>query len=157
MTTTTALPTVPGYINRLVKGVLRSPLHRVMSKNTMLLSFTGRKSGKEYVVAIRYLRDCERVVCFTDSKWWLNLRGGAPVEMLIAGRKLRGIATPVEDCATVARSLSEFLHAMPGDSKYYGVRRNADGLPNLNDIAEAAQHTAMVEIAASARPQQRHG
>ncbi|HZE16177.1 MAG TPA: nitroreductase/quinone reductase family protein [Mycobacterium sp.] len=156
MTTTTALPTVPGYVNRLVKGVLRSPLHRVMSKNTMLLTFTGRKSGKEYVIAIRYLRDGERVVCFTDSRWWFNLRGGAPVEMLIAGRKLVGIATPVEDRATVARSLSEFLHAMPGDSKYYGVRRNTDGLPNPDDIAEAAQHTAMVEIAASARPHQLH-
>lgn len=79
----------------------------------MLLTFTGRKSGKEYVVAIRYLRDGEHVVCFTDSKWWLNLRGGAPVEMLLAGRKLRGIATPVEDRATVARR--PLIYLVPND------------------------------------------
>lgn len=147
MAATTALPTVPGYVNWLVKRMLRSPLRRVMSKNTMLLTFSGRKTGKRYTIAIRYVRDGDHVVCYTDSKWWINLQGGAPVQMLIAGRSLAGIATPVEDRARVAQSLSAFLHAMPGDSKYYGVRRNADGLPNSEDIAAAAQYTTMVDIA----------
>jgi F420H(2)-dependent quinone reductase len=150
MAATTAPPTVPGYVNWLVKRILRSPLHRVMSKNTMLLTFTGRKSGKQYTVAIRYVREGDHVVCYTDSKWWINLRGGAPVHMLIAGRSLAGIATPVEDRARVAQSLSAFLHAMPGDSKYYGVRRTAEGLPDPGDIDAAAQYTTMVEIAPAA-------
>jgi hypothetical protein len=150
MAATTAPPTVPGYVNWLVKRILGSPLYRVMSKNTMLLTFTGRKSGKQYTVAVRYVREGDHVVCYTDSKWWINLRGGAPVQMLIAGRSLAGIASPVEDRARVAQSLSAFLHAMPGDSKYYGVRRTAEGLPDPGDIGAAAQYTTMVEIAPAA-------
>jgi hypothetical protein len=147
MTTTAAPPTVPGYVNWLIKRLLSSPLHRLMSTNTMLLTFAGRKSGKKYTVAVRYVRTGDVVTSYTDSKWWINLRGGAPVEMLIAGRTLRGTATPVEDRATVARSLSEFLHATPGDSKYYGVGRDADGLPNPEDVSAAAEYTTMIEIA----------
>ena len=151
MATTTTPPTVPGYVNTLIKGLLRSPLHRVMSKNTMLMTVTGRKTGKQYVVVVRYVRDGERIVCYTDSKWWINLRGGAPVQMLIAGATVSGIAAPVEDPARVARSLSQFLHAVPGDSKYYGVRRGEDGAPNAEDIVGAAQYTTMVEITPTGR------
>ena len=80
MATTTTPPTVPGYVNTLMKGLLRSPLHRVVSKSTMLMTVTGRKTGKRYVVVVRYVRDSEHIVCYTDSKWWINLRGGAPVK-----------------------------------------------------------------------------
>jgi hypothetical protein len=150
MATTTTPPTVPGYVNTLMKGLLRSPLHRVVSKSTMLMTVTGRRTGKRYVVVVRYVRDSEHIVCYTDSKWWINLRGGAPVQMLIAGRKVSGVAAPVEDRARVARGLSQFLHAVPGDSKYYGVRRGEDGAPNAEDIVAAAQYTTMVKIAPTA-------
>ncbi|OBF80859.1 hypothetical protein A5791_07205 [Mycobacterium sp. 852002-51163_SCH5372311] len=146
MTATVPPPTVPGYVNWLFKRLLGSPLHRLVSGNTMLLTFAGRKTGNRYVAVVRYIRRADLVVCYTDSKWWINLRGGAPVEMLIAGRKLRGIATPVEDRATVAASLAEFLCATPGDAKYYGVRRGADGRPRTDDIRKAAEFTAMIEI-----------
>lgn len=139
-------PTVPGYVNWVFKRLLRSPLHRFVSQNTMLLAFAGRKTGNHYVAVVRYIRRDDLVICYTDSKWWINLRGGAPVQMLIAGRKVRGIATPVEDRATVAASLWEFLQTTPGDAKYYGVRRSADGRPCGDDIRRAAQYTAMIEI-----------
>ena len=150
MTATTAPPTVPPYVNRFIRALLRSPLHGLMSKNTMLLGFTGRKTGKRYVIPIRYAREGNRVTCFTDSKWWINLRGGAPVEMLIGGQTRPGVATTIADPSTVEQRLSEFLHEMPGDSKYYGVRRNSDGLPNTDDIRSAAEFTTMVQIALQA-------
>ncbi|MFD4354677.1 nitroreductase/quinone reductase family protein [Nocardia sp. NPDC058518] len=143
---TTTPPTVPGYVNWVVKRLLRSPAHRVMSKTTMLLTFAGRQTGNRYVAVVRYLRQGELVSCYTDSKWWINLRDEPAVELLIAGRRMTGIATVVEDPAVIADSLSEFLHTMPGDSKYYGVRRNAQGLPRADDIAEAAKHTRLIRI-----------
>ena len=33
-------------INPHVRALLRSPLHGLMSRNTLLLSFNGRKTGK---------------------------------------------------------------------------------------------------------------
>lgn len=146
MTTSAVVPpTVPGYVNWVVKRLLRSPIHPLMSKKTMLLTFTGRRTGRRYVAVVRYIRQGDLVSCYTDSKWWINLRDRATVELLIAGRTATGSAEVVTDPATVADSLSEFLHAMPRDSKYYGVRR-VDGLPDTGDIARAAKRTTLVRI-----------
>ncbi|MVU77017.1 hypothetical protein GPX89_07120 [Nocardia sp. ET3-3] len=146
MTATTTPPTVPGYVNVIVKALLRSPFHRIMSKRTMLLTFTGRKTGNRYTAVVRYFPEGDTLTCYTDSKWWKNLRGGAPVEMLIAGRTVTGLATPITDRTAVAASLGAFLTEMPGDSKYYGVRNRDDGLPDPDDIIAAAHYTTMVRI-----------
>ncbi len=39
---------VPGIANTIAIRILRSPLHGLLSHNTLLLSFQGRKSGKIY-------------------------------------------------------------------------------------------------------------
>ena len=39
-------PTVPPFVNRAMKFVLRSPVHGMVSKTVLLITFTGRKSGK---------------------------------------------------------------------------------------------------------------
>ncbi|MET9487614.1 nitroreductase/quinone reductase family protein [Nocardia sp. NPDC006630] len=147
MTTTSTPPTVPGYVNWVVERILRSPLHRVMSRNTMLLNFTGRKTGKRYTAVVRYVREGDLVSCYTDSKWWINLRGGAPVELLIGGKTLSGTATVVKDLAIVTASLTSFLEATPSDSKYYGVGRDAEGRPKAEDLRSAAEITTLVQIA----------
>ncbi len=36
-------------INPLVKLILKSPAHRLMSETVLLFIYCGRKSGKEYV------------------------------------------------------------------------------------------------------------
>lgn len=145
-TVTPAPPTVPGYVDWIAKRLLRSRLHALLSRRTMLLSFTGRKSGKLYVAVVRYVREGDLVTCYTDSKWWINLRDNATVELLIGGQTRAGVAEVVEDPAAVADSLTAFLHTTPGDSKYYGVRRDADGLPEPHDIIETAKRTKLIRI-----------
>ncbi|SIK38592.1 Uncharacterised protein [Mycobacteroides abscessus subsp. abscessus] len=71
--------TVPPWVNKVVRGVLRSPLHPVLSGNIALFTFTGRKSGKEYNVAATYVRDGDVLTIFTDRTWAKNLRDGRPV------------------------------------------------------------------------------
>ena len=41
-------PTVPPMVTNIMKFVLRSPLHGMVSKTVLLITFTGRKSGKTY-------------------------------------------------------------------------------------------------------------
>ncbi len=47
--------------NPLVRLILRSPLHGVMSKGIMLITYTGLKSGKEYTLPVSYLQDGGRI------------------------------------------------------------------------------------------------
>ena len=65
MTTVTAGPpamsstmlTITKGVNVILSLILRSGLHTLLSKRFMLLSFTGRKSGKKYTVFVGYQRD----------------------------------------------------------------------------------------------------
>jgi len=45
------------WYNPIMKWILGSPLHRVVSKSTMLVTFTGRKSGKQYTIPVNYVRE----------------------------------------------------------------------------------------------------
>ena len=46
--------TVPPFVNNAMKFVLRSPVHGMVSKFTLLITFTGCKSGKTYTTPVSY-------------------------------------------------------------------------------------------------------
>ena len=46
------IPTVPPIVNRAMKFMLRSPLHSIVDKKILLVTFTGRKSGKTYTTPV---------------------------------------------------------------------------------------------------------
>ena len=41
-------------MNPAIKLILRSPLHGLMSKRLLLITFTGRKSGKQFTTPLGY-------------------------------------------------------------------------------------------------------
>ena len=64
-----------------MKLLLRSPLHGLVSKRLMLLTMTGRKSGKQYSIPVGYTQVAETLYFGTNGKWKNNLRGKAPVRV----------------------------------------------------------------------------
>ncbi len=76
----------------------------------MLLSYTGRKSGKTYTIPIGYFDwDAGELMAFTSARWRTNLRDGAPVTLLLKGRRLRAVATAIHEREAVTRTLEEFI------------------------------------------------
>jgi hypothetical protein len=140
-------PTVPRVVNVLVKIILRSPLHGLMSKNRMLLTYQGRKSGKVYTISVSYLHEGESIVCFTASSWWKNLRGGAAVRMRLTGRDVAGMAYPIDtDTEAIARGLGRMLQKIPGDATYYQVTLGPHGQLSASDLLRAAHSNVMIQI-----------
>jgi hypothetical protein len=41
-------------MNQVMKGLLRSPLHRLLDGTLVLLTYTGRRTGKQYTFPIGY-------------------------------------------------------------------------------------------------------
>jgi deazaflavin-dependent oxidoreductase (nitroreductase family) len=82
------------WYNGLVRWLLRSPLHGLMSRSTLLVTVTGRQSGRAYVVPASYARQDDTVWIVTrgDKTWWRNLRAGARVELQLGGRSVSGFA-----------------------------------------------------------------
>ena len=85
------------WYNPIVTSLLRSPLHGLMSGNTLLLTYTGRKSGRSYTFPISYGRTGDRLWLITHRRktWWKNLQGGTPVTVHIGGRDWPGCAEVV--------------------------------------------------------------
>ena len=140
-------PTVPPYVSSAMKLVLRSPVHGMVSKTVLLITFTGRKSGKTYTTPVDYSQDGDQVTIFTHADWWKNLRGGAPVTLRIQGRELQGFAEPVaEDKRAVAAGLTEHLRKVPSDARYYGVTFDDQRNPRAEEVEKAAHGVVMIRV-----------
>src|SRR5690349_24649181 len=101
-------------INPFVAAILRSPLHGLLSRQLILLTYTGRKTGKRYTIPVGYARDGDALVVFSSRSWRRTLRGSAPVEVLLQGRRYTGTAVPIEDpeevTAEVERTIASYGH-----------------------------------------------
>ncbi len=136
-------------INPIVKALLRSPLHGLMSHNTLLLQFTGRKSGAVYVTPVSYHEVDGVVHCFTarEGRWWRNLEGGAPVVLTLRGRRRTGVARAVSDGSdTVRTALHDLLLAVPRDASHAQVALDAEGRPDPADLDAASQRLVLIQI-----------
>lgn len=104
-------------VNPFMIWLLRSPLHFMMSRQTMLISVKGRKSGKVYTTPVDYGRDGDAVLAVTSRRytWWKNLSGGGQAELVIAGKPLSGPATISQDEAVI---LDAYRKMYPGRSGF---------------------------------------
>lgn len=91
--------------------LLRSPLHRVASGQLLLITYTGRRSGRSYTLPVMYARHEDALVVHVaraDEKvWWRNLRGGAAVRIRLRGRTLGGRAEVVQGNLELAQAYVE--------------------------------------------------
>lgn len=136
-------------INPVVKLLLGSPLHGVMSNNTMVLEFTGRKSGNTYSTPVSYYQEGDQVHCLTgkDYKWWRNLAGGNEVRLTLRGKSVVGRPSVIaDDGPPLRRALHDFLVAVPRDAKFAGVRLDKEGQPNNEDIEKASPSLVSISI-----------
>ena len=95
--------------NIFVKPLLKSPLHGLVSGEFMLITFTGRKSGKTYSTPVQYKRDGQAVIFLTRKKrkWWRNLQGDAAVTVRIRGWDIEGTPEVVEDQTAIEQALRQ--------------------------------------------------
>ncbi len=136
--------------------LLRSPLHGLVSGRIMLLTVTGRRSGRLFTVPVSYLRYGEGFFCFTSgrwSAWWKNLRGGAPVKARVRGRWLPGSARAEREGAADVEGLGTFLTAFPGTAGRYGVGLDAGGRPNPREVDAVREGRAVMVVVKPKTPE----
>ncbi len=139
--------TVPPIVNKTMKFLLRSPMHGLVSKIVLLITFTGRKSGKTYTTPVSYSQSGDQVYIFTHATWWKNLRRGSPVTLRLRGRDLQGLAEPVaEDKQAIAAGLMEHLRRVPSDAKYYGVTFDEHKNPRVEEVEKGAETVVMIRV-----------
>jgi hypothetical protein len=89
------------FVNPMVRWILRSPIHGILSSRLALITVTGRRSGHVYTMPVGYRQGRETVtinVGAPDRKqWWRNLRDGGPVRLRLQGEDRDGWATVTGD------------------------------------------------------------
>ena len=87
-------------VNPLLRSILSSPLHPLLSGRIALITFTGRRSGRSYTIPVLYELEGDVVRIPVEwparKRWWRNLRESAPVHMRLAGRERGGEALAAE-------------------------------------------------------------
>ena len=68
------LQTAMRYFSPFMRLVLGSRAHRMMSGQLMLLSFTGRRTGRSYTTPVSYVREGTNLLVPGGGAWWKNLR-----------------------------------------------------------------------------------
>src|SRR4030065_793576 len=97
------------WYNSIMLWLLRSPLHPLLSGSTIVVTYTGRKSGNTYSLPVNYVRVGEELLIVSLSKrtWWRSLRGGAELTIRLRGKELPAPAEVFEDLTSVAQGLAE--------------------------------------------------
>ncbi len=137
-------------VNPAMKALLRSPLHRLVSRHLMLLTFRGRKTGKTYDVVVgRHEVDGKLIVPLgtTGRRWRLNFRDGAPVEVTMEGRHRQGRGELVADPEEVAR-IHRLLLDRVGlkNARRLGLKVNADRWPTKDELKAVLAGRGVISI-----------
>lgn len=132
---------VSKVMNAMPTLLLKSPLHPVMSARYLLLTFTGRKSGRRYTTPVAYLRDGDRLVISTDSPWGCNVIDGRLVTVRLRGRTYDGVGHRLTS-PTESEAAMRVLLTIPGYARAAGVDRT-HGISTEQVQRAAAQRTVI--------------
>lgn len=141
-------PAVLRVVNPVLRVLLRTPLLGPAGKALMVVSFTGRKTGRHYSIPLSAYHIDNNLYAITGAPWKHNFRDGATAEVLHGGKTTTMHGELIGEHATVA----DLAHRV---SQAYGAKRaqRAMGMkfrdqqvPSLEDFAEAVRREHLVAI-----------
>jgi hypothetical protein len=120
-------------VNVPMRGILSLPFPTPLSRNLMLLRYTGRKTGNAYRQPVSYVRDASDdssgTVLLTPGggKWTLSLGDGRPVRLRLRGRDVTARPELVTDPGEVDRLFGVIARGNPQAGKFIPIPRDAEG------------------------------
>lgn len=104
------------WYNPLMRWLLRSPFHGLVSRSVLLITFTGHKTGRTYSTPVSYGQKGSliQLISHRDRAWWRNFEGGVAVTVCLRGQDRDGTASIVEVSRDeLIRALGEVYPGMP--------------------------------------------
>jgi deazaflavin-dependent oxidoreductase (nitroreductase family) len=135
----------------LIAALLASPAHGLLSRDVLLMTWTGRKSGRRYTLPLSYVEQGGKLYLCTrgeSSQWWRNLKGGAEVELRLRGRRVDAVAAVLDaDSPEALDGLRAFVTRNPrtGEMLYHVARDG--GAPREGDVQREVANSIVVRLA----------
>src|SRR6266508_653642 len=131
---------VMGILNVPMRVLLRLPFQTPLSGRLMLVSFTGRKTGKAYRQPVSYVQQGDTLLTPGGGKWKLNLQEGQPVRIRLRGRDVLVRPELIKDPNEIERLLAVMTAANPGVSAWVGIPKGPDGRLNRGLLETAVRY-----------------
>ncbi len=140
------------FFNPVICALLRSALHGVLSRQLLLLTYTGRRSGRRYTLPVGYLRDGDTLLVISQhaeqKRWWRNLRGGAPVLLQLRGHPMAGRTDVIEKPLAVAVEVGRLIATLGPKEASARLYLGLDATPPLtrDQLAQALTEVVLVRV-----------
>jgi deazaflavin-dependent oxidoreductase (nitroreductase family) len=140
-------------LNPLVRLILRSPLHKLMSDTLLIITCCGRKTGREYSLPVQYAQSGNIIYIVPGmpekKTWWRNLKEAAPVQLSLRGQALAGKAVvlkPETDSEEILEGFGQYLRRFPAMTKAHHIDVEADGRFNCEELHLAAMKAVIIRV-----------
>lgn len=135
--------------NKVVRPLLKSPMHALVSSRLMLLSYVGGKTGNTYTFAIGYFPwDNGDVLVSSTANWPRTIGSARDVQVLIKRQWFAATPTVIRDDDQKAEVLGEFAKRNgPKAAKGLMLGLPGDRQPDAQELLTAAAKTTLVRFA----------
>jgi hypothetical protein len=124
-----------------MRRILSLPIRTPLSKQLMLATIVGRRTGRVYRQPISYARqDDGTLLTPGGGRWKLNLDPAVPVSLRIAGRDVRARPELVGDIDEVARLLGVVAAANRRAGAFVGVPADENGRFDREALERAVRY-----------------
>ncbi len=135
-------------VNPLMRHLLRTPLAGGLRKQFMVLSFKGRKTGREFVVPVSAHWIDGDLYALVGSAWKVNFRGGAPASVLYDGCETAMRGELIEDRALTADLFHRCASAygVKRAQRMMGLQFRDSRIPSVEEFREAIDVNKLAAI-----------
>ena len=139
--------------NPIVRYLLRTPLAGSLFEQMMVVSFSGRKTGRRYSVPLSAHRIDDDLYTITSAPWKHNFRDGAAAEVLLKGKTTTMRGELIQDRAVIAdlaRRCAE-SYGVKRAQRMMGLKFRDARIPTVEEFAEAVDrdHIAAIRFTSS--------
>jgi hypothetical protein len=125
-------------LNPFMRLMLRLPIRRLQER-LLLLTYTGRTSGRRYTLPLSYAVDVDGSLLIPGGGAWKWNLDGRSVEVRLHGHPTRARAELIRDADEIAALLPTVVESNPRAQAFIGVPIGADGQPDPERLAQVLQ------------------
>ncbi|HZU47227.1 MAG TPA: hypothetical protein VFA16_08245 [Mycobacterium sp.] len=135
-------------VNPILRSLLRTPIMGPARKQLMVLSFTGRKTGRQYSIPVSAHWIDNILYALTSAPWKHNFRDGADAQVLLDGKQTAMRGELIQDPGVVAdlhRRCAESYGAKNAQ-RMMGLKFRDQRIPSVEEFAEAVDRMRLAAI-----------
>ena len=115
------------YFNPVARFLLNTPLHVVMSRRLMLISFNGRITGRPYTTPVSYVQEKDSLLVPGGGKWWKNVETTPQIRVRLRGAWKVVAPEVVREPQALTELMRRMLAANPAIALFTGIEAGPDG------------------------------